>query len=180
MIMLQGPPGESGESAENFGIPPEFLSGGRMRQRRSIQDEAQAVAGGGGGRKRQSKPVRRRGDPDDMERRRGDPGNSDSDLPPMSPELENVVERIFDEIDDLREDMAEIRVPSGTKENPARTCKDIRISQEDAADGKMEDNKTKQDTNQTGIINPLARKGSKYSGPSVIRLPYLPRNCGHI
>jgi collagen type V/XI/XXIV/XXVII alpha len=50
--------------------------------------------------------------------------------------LEQVVEQIFENIDDLREEFKEIRLPPGTKESPARTCKDIYLAYPESKDGR--------------------------------------------
>jgi len=49
--------------------------------------------------------------------------------------LEQIVKQVFEHIDDLREEFKEIRLPPGTKESPARTCKDIYLAYPESKDG---------------------------------------------
>lgn len=49
--------------------------------------------------------------------------------------FEKVTEKIFDEIDELREDIDLLRHPRGTKESPARSCRDIKLGFPEAEDG---------------------------------------------
>jgi collagen type V/XI/XXIV/XXVII alpha len=51
--------------------------------------------------------------------------------------IEKVTEEIFGEIDELREDLNMLRYPRGTKESPARSCRDIKVGFPDSADGRF-------------------------------------------
>ena len=49
--------------------------------------------------------------------------------------LSEVVERIFNDIDRLDSEIVAIKTPTGTRENPARTCRDIFLGHPDYKDG---------------------------------------------
>ena len=68
--------------------------------------------------------------------KRGDDGEQEETLnPKVEDVLEKVTEKIFDEIDELRESIDMMRHPRGTKESPARSCKDIKLGFPDSDDG---------------------------------------------
>ena len=51
--------------------------------------------------------------------------------------MSKVVGKIFNSIDELDEDLQNMKYPDGTKDNPARTCKDIKIAHPEFKDGKQ-------------------------------------------
>ena len=53
----------------------------------------------------------------------------------LSPTLKEVVEKIFSHIDELDTDLQEIKFPLGTKDSPARTCRDIYLGHPEYKDG---------------------------------------------
>ena len=54
---------------------------------------------------------------------------------PLSPTLSEVVEKIFSHIDELDTELQEIKCPLGTKESPARTCRDIYLGHPEFQNG---------------------------------------------
>ena len=54
---------------------------------------------------------------------------------PLSPTLSEVVEKIFSHIDELDTELQEIKFPLGTKESPARTCRDIYLGHPEFQNG---------------------------------------------
>ena len=54
---------------------------------------------------------------------------------PLSPTLSEVVEKIFSHIDELDTELQEIKFPLGTKESPARMCRDIYLGHPEFQDG---------------------------------------------
>jgi len=49
--------------------------------------------------------------------------------------ISEVVMQIFETIDDIRDELNEIKAPPGTKASPARTCKDIYLAYPNSTDG---------------------------------------------
>lgn len=56
----------------------------------------------------------------------------------LSPTLTRIVEQIFDHIDQLKEDIEELKFPRGNKHNPARTCKDIYLGHSNFTNGNFD------------------------------------------
>ena len=56
---------------------------------------------------------------------------------PLSGTLSEVVERIFSHIDELDSELQDIKFPQGTKESPARTCRDIYHGHPESKDGEI-------------------------------------------
>lgn len=63
--------------------------------------------------------------------KKGDQGTLDGKKIP----LQKVVNKIFETIDEIKEDLHLIREPNGTQENPSRTCKDLYLAYPDFKDG---------------------------------------------
>ena len=63
---------------------------------------------------------------------KGDLGNGKEE---MSGSLTDVVERIFQNIDELDEELQGIKFPRGTRDSPARTCRDIYLGHPEFKDG---------------------------------------------
>ena len=70
--------------------------------------------------------------------KRGREGNQRKKLKPeVEDVIEKVTEQIFDEIDELRDSIDQIRHPRGTKESPARSCRDIKLGFPEKTDGRL-------------------------------------------
>lgn len=91
------------------GIPKEFFEGGMGRRRRRSADSEEKLG----------------------EKVNGKPKLDDK----VEQAFEKVTGKIFDEIDDLRENIDKLRHPRGTKESPARTCRDIKLAIPESDDG---------------------------------------------
>lgn len=50
--------------------------------------------------------------------------------------FKHLLTEVVDDIEELRNDIAEMKLPSGTKENPARTCRDIYLGHPQFQDGR--------------------------------------------
>ena len=48
-----------------------------------------------------------------------------------------MLEKLFQGLDDMREDIDRVRFPNGGKETPARSCKDIYLDHPEFSDGKL-------------------------------------------
>lgn len=47
-----------------------------------------------------------------------------------------MIEKIFQDIDDLKIELDEIRFPTGSRDSPARSCKDLYLTHPEFKDGK--------------------------------------------
>ena len=56
----------------------------------------------------------------------------------FKPTIKNVMERVFGQLEDIKEDVEELKFPSGSKTSPARSCSDILIGHPDASDGNLD------------------------------------------
>ena len=56
--------------------------------------------------------------------------------PEFQPNLKDVMERVFEQLGEIEEDLEELKFPTGSKASPARSCADILIGHPDATDGK--------------------------------------------
>lgn len=45
------------------------------------------------------------------------------------------IEDVFGSLNNLKQDIEQMKFPLGTQDNPARTCKDLQLSQPDFPDG---------------------------------------------
>lgn len=126
---LQGPPGPPGAPGEAQAIPTEHLG---MRARHT--------------RRRKKKKKRRRRSADGSEVTDDEKDGIeevDEVIQGMATKkvsikegLMQVVDKMFEEIDKLNEEVMGYKFPKGTKENPAVTCRDVYLGHQDFQDGK--------------------------------------------
>ena len=110
-VVAKGRPGPptSGfsESYEEF-MPEEFEYQPSHRKRRSADGSADSV---------------------------GKRGPTEIGKFPIEKTVKMVSEQILADIDDLRMDVRDLKLPKGTRDNPARTCRDIYLGHPDFKDG---------------------------------------------
>ena len=113
---MQGNPGPPGPPSEQPILPPDFLRRAR-RRRRSVPTFGDELPPD-------------KGDPDD---------DTDGKMPNVDGEpLEEVINRIFTNIDQLDDEIQEIKFPRGVRSNPARSCKDILLGHPESEDGERQ------------------------------------------
>jgi len=116
-----GPPGPAGQDAPQLLLPTEF---GKSRKKRAVLYKDRR--GGDMYEHKESRLYK--------QMKKGMNEDIDPDKP-LSATLNEVVEEIFGQIDDLKADVHDIKFPKGTRENPARNCRDLHLAHADYKDG---------------------------------------------
>uniref|UniRef100_A0A673LPY7 Collagen, type XI, alpha 1b n=1 Tax=Sinocyclocheilus rhinocerous TaxID=307959 RepID=A0A673LPY7_9TELE len=134
LIGLIGPPGEPGEKGDRGLQGPQGLGGGKGDSGPAGQKGDPGLMGppgppGPAGDIIQPLPIQT------SKKSRRSPDMQDDEAAGMMDYGMEGVEDVFGSLNTLKQDIERMKFPLGTQDNPARTCKDLQLSQPDFPDG---------------------------------------------